>query len=343
MIHTPTFSKNSTTPLYKQFTDFVVACIRNGVFQPGEMLPSISAMSIRTGISKETIVKGYTYLVQKEVLVSHKGKGYYIKNSFLTGMKSVIILMDKMSQHQQDIMEGFFSAVGTSVETTIRMHYQDPELLENLVEASVGHYDWYILFLHFPNKPSCRDIIASQIEKIPKHKLILVDHLVDYAPADCGASFQSIETDVPEALKSVIADIRKYRRLLYMPLSISLYKDIIAESIRHFCGEYGIEMEMLEQTPNQVEKGDLFFVSGAQLDRNLSNLINVFLASGLEIGKDLGLICYNEFPLNEFILGGLTSLSVDFRDMGRKAGEMVMSGDLSQIRCHASLIRRRTF
>ena len=63
MMHTPVFSKASTNPLYKQFTDFVMTCIRNGEFKRGEILPSINAMSIRTGISKETIVKGYNYLV----------------------------------------------------------------------------------------------------------------------------------------------------------------------------------------------------------------------------------------------------------------------------------------
>ena len=343
MIHTPVFSKVSTTPLYKQFTDFVMTCIRNGEFKRGEILPSINAMSIRTGISKETIIKGYNYLVRQEVLVSHRGKGYYIKDSFLTGLKSVIVLMDKMSQHQLDIMEGFLAAVGTSAEVTIRMHYQDPHLLENLVNASVGRYDWYILFPHFPYNPSFRKKIAAQIEKIPKNKLILIDHLIENAPVGCGASFQSIEIDVPEALNSVIPDIRKFQRLLYLPLSVSLYKDIIAESIRQFCRKNNIEIGILEDTPKKVEKGDLFFVSGAQLDRNLSELIKTFLASGLEIGKDLGLICYNEFPLNEYILGGLTSLSVDFQYMGRKAGEMVMSGNLSKIHCHASLIRRRTF
>lgn len=67
------------------------------------------------------------------------------------------------------------------------------------------------------------------------------------------------------------------------------------------------------------------------------------ISSGCEIGDEVGLICYNDFPLNEFILGGLTSLSTDFVEMGRTAGEMVLSGNLSKVHGPCSLIRRKTF
>ena len=144
-------------------------------------------------------------------------------------------------------------------------------------------------------------------------------------------------------MESVIADIRSFSRLRYISLSVSLYGKMVAETIRLFGKKNQVPVEILDDIPETLERGDLFFVSGSRLDRRLSELLKRITASGLSPGKEVGLICYNDFPLNEFIFGGLTTLSVDFREMGRVAGEMVLSGSLSKVQCHASLIRRRTF
>jgi DNA-binding LacI/PurR family transcriptional regulator len=47
--------------------------------------------------------------------------------------------------------------------------------------------------------------------------------------------------------------------------------------------------------------------------------------SGISVGKDIGIISYNETPLKKFILDGITTISTDFRHMGEKAGELILS------------------
>lgn len=337
------FTAGDFIPLYKQFTDYVKDCILSGRFERGQALPSIHSMALRTGISRETVVKGYAELCREGVLVSHKGKGYFVKESYLTGIKSVMVFMDKMSPHQQDIMDGLITAVGSNAEITIRMHYQNPQWFAQALESSLDRYDWYILFPHFPLDADARQRVNSLIRKIPAEKLILLDHLPDAAPAACGAVFQSIEEDVPGALEQALPDVQKFSKLRYASLSVSLYGDIVAQVIRGFGQCSGVPVEILSALPEKVDKGDLFFVSGSRLDRKLSILLKAIAASGLIPGKEVGLICYNDFPLNEFIFGGLTTLSVDFNQMGRIAGEMILKGVLTKVQCSASLIRRNTF
>ena len=48
-------------------------------------------------------------------------------------------------------------------------------------------------------------------------------------------------------------------------------------------------------------------------------------------------------PLLYLFFGGLTTLSVDFEQMGRAAGQMVLDARLDRVQCYASLIRRSTF
>ena len=323
--------------------DYVKEQIRNGEFARGTALPSIHAMVIRTGISRETIVKGYADLCHEGVLVSRKGKGYFVRDSFITGTESIMVFMDKMSQHQQDIMDGFIATVGTKADITIRMHYQNPQWFDQALDNSLDRYDWYILFPHFPQDPETQRTINSLIRKIPSQKLLLMDHLPAGSPKDSGACYQSIENDVPTALESVIDDIRSFSRLRYISLSVSLYGDLVAETIREFGKKNSVSVDILKEIPQTIEKGDLFFVSGSRLDRKLSELLKLIYSSSLIPGKDVGLICYNDFPLNEFIFGGLTTLSVNFMEIGKIAGNMVLSGKLSKVRCPASLIRRNTF
>ena len=339
----PQFSEDSSTPLYIQFADYVKDAIRNGVFSPDKPLPSINAMKIQMDISRETIVKGYAYLCKENVLVPHQGMGYFVKPSFLTGSRSVIIFLDKMSQHQQNILDGFIEKVNEKVDITIRMHYQNPKWLAEEIDKSQNRYDYYLLFPHFAQDAETKATVASLIDRLPAEKLIILDRLPDSLSAVSGASYQSIEKDIPTALKGVMDDVRKYKRIRSLSLSVSLYGNLVADVLTKFGVENDVEVEVLKDIPSEIKKGDLFFVTGSRLDKNLSRLLKIMISSGCEIGDEVGLICYNDFPLNEFILGGLTSLSTDFVEMGRTAGEMVLSGNLSKVHGPCSLIRRNTF
>ena len=337
------FTTSSFSPLYRQFMDYVKRGIKSGEFPKGKALPSIHGMMIRTGISRETIVKGYAELCREGVLMPHKGKGYFVKDSFITGRQSVMVFMDKMSQHQQDIIDGFMDEVGARADVTISLHYQNIQWFSRMLEESLGRYDWYVLFPHFPLDENSVWEAASLIGKIPPEKLIVLDHLPEGLSPASGAVFQSIEEDVPGALQSALEDVKKFRRLKYISLSVSLYGDLVADAITRFGQDYDVPAQVLRSIPEKVETGDLYFVSGSRLDRRLSELLRAMSASGLTPGNDIGLICYNDFPLNEWIFGGLTTLSVDFREMGRLAGKMLLEGRFSQMQCTATLIRRQTF
>ena len=208
---------------------------------------------------------------------------------------------------------------------------------------ALDRYDWYLVFPHFSIDKVTQEKAARLLGTIPPEKLIIMDRLIDGVPQTAGASYQSIEQDIPAMLEPVLDDIRKYGCLRYISLSVSLYGDLVAQTIRKFGDEHSVPVDILKEVPSAIREKDLFFVSGSRLDRRLSELIRNMSASGLAIGTDVGLICYNDFPLNEFILGGLTTLSTNFLQMGRTAAQMILSGKVSKVHSPCSLIRRNTF
>jgi len=51
----------------------------------------------------------------------------------------------------------------------------------------------------------------------------------------------------------------------------------------------------------------------------------------LILGKDFGIISYNETPLKEVLLGGITTLSTDFKLMGKTMSMLIKKKSIETI------------
>jgi DNA-binding LacI/PurR family transcriptional regulator len=49
------------------------------------------------------------------------------------------------------------------------------------------------------------------------------------------------------------------------------------------------------------------------------------------VGKDVGVISYNETPLKKIILSGITTISTDFEMMGRRVAEVILGKKVEHI------------
>ncbi|MFN3382439.1 MAG: transcriptional regulator, partial [Runella zeae] len=50
-----------------------------------------------------------------------------------------------------------------------------------------------------------------------------------------------------------------------------------------------------------------------------------------KVGKDVGIISYNETPLKKIILEGITTISADFELMGQKTAQLIQENLKEQI------------
>ncbi len=60
------------------------------------------------------------------------------------------------------------------------------------------------------------------------------------------------------------------------------------------------------------------------MENDLVILIEKILATKMKLGKQVGVISYNETPLKKIILNGITTISTDFQLMGQKAAELIL-------------------
>ncbi|HMR83440.1 MAG TPA: substrate-binding domain-containing protein, partial [Niabella sp.] len=64
---------------------------------------------------------------------------------------------------------------------------------------------------------------------------------------------------------------------------------------------------------------------------DLVTLIEKIKESKLQMGRDIGVISYNETPLKKLILQGITTISTDFEEMGRQAAQLILDGVKKQV------------
>lgn len=331
------------TAIYKQLVSQIEHGIKDGSIKPGELLPSMNELSAGTGISRETVKKAYGILVDKGVIIPKQGKGFFAASPEESSRIRVLVIFDKFSVYKQILFNSFAQALGENADITILNHNQSVDLLKYYLDSYLDQYDYYVIAPHFPLDADTQQKVVRLLKRVPYRKLILLDHLQDGFHGNYGAVYQDFENDIYGGLEQLDRDRRDARRLRVMTLPTSLYGHIICKGVERYAMDRKLEVEFITGTPAGIEKGDLFLVLNSQLDSGLVDLVRKIQSVGLEIGKDVYIVSYNEYDMNELVLGGLTTVSTDFPEMGRLAAGIIKSRRTAKLHCAFRVTRRKTF
>jgi DNA-binding LacI/PurR family transcriptional regulator len=76
------------------------------------------------------------------------------------------------------------------------------------------------------------------------------------------------------------------------------------------------------------------------MEDDLVRLIERIIYLKLEVGKDIGVISYNETPIKKIILDGISTISTDFKYMGTKAADLINSSSSTHVEVPFNYIKR---
>lgn len=335
---------NLRTPIYKQLLSEFERLIDTGEFRVGMCIPSMNELSAQLNISKETVKKVYSILRERGAIESIHGKGFFVTARQDGRKLRIFLLLDKLSQYKQILYDAFISEMRDKAEVTIYMYNQDIETFESFIDSALDNYDYYLVTPHFPLDAETQARALKTLKRIPNRKLIVLDNWLRSLQGNYGAIYQDMANDIFDGLSTAIEDIRKHNKLHVIIHPTSLYGSLIMVGISRFCEEYSIEVEFhYDINESIMQRGNLYLLLNGQLGIGLVEMARSATNRGLQIGKDVGVISYNESYLSEIILGGLTTVSTDFEQMGRLAAQMVLSNNFKKIKCDFKLIRRNTF
>ncbi len=324
---------NSGETKLQQLTGKLIRLIQTQCTK-GELLPSVNALSKKLNISRDTVFKAYTELKNRKIVDSTPTKGYFVNNE----LNKVLLLLDYYSPFKDIIYREFESKLDNSYSIDLVFHHYNKKLFESVVIESIGRYSSYIVM----NFDTTQLEISDVLKKIDPAKLLLLDIPVkkwkDLDQKRYNYIWQNFDSEVYEALISIRDRIRKYKLFNIVNPKRLQHPSVTVDVFEKFCGEYKIQAKRLNSsTEINVNKGDAYFILR---EGDLNVLLRQCKEKNLKIGKDVGILAYNDIPLYEFVSCGITVISTDFKKMGQLASQFVLNGnETKEIIATKTLIR----
>ncbi len=331
-------------PKYKQVLSEIEKMILDGTLKKGAHLPSMSEIAYETGMSKETVKRALVNLRDRGYISSSPGKGYFVSKTpdEIPHKLNILMILSSMDIFKQVLVDSFNNTLKNKAEVKIVFHNNDVEQLEYYIDQYCDKYDYYVVMPHFGIDDQTQMRVAKILSRIPNRKFIMLDYCNRFMNGQFGAVCQNLFVDPEKGLSEAVEDLKKARRLNLVTLQ-SRYGVWTKSSIERFCEKNEISLRLLDSFPEKLEKGEVFFLQTGKLSNALAEFDEIVKNNNMELGKDVGLISYNDVPLNAVVLGGLTTISTDFEKMGSLAAEMILCGKMDKIHNEFRMIRRKTF
>lgn len=286
--------------------------IMHGKLMPGDNLPSINEMSELLKVSRDTVFKSYKELRHLQLIESNPMKGYYITGR----VKRILLLLDTYSSFKQDLYKQFTTNLSSDYKVDLIFHQYNEHLFETIVRDSAGKYSMYVV-MNFSN-----EVLSPSLKKIPAQQLLLLD-FGNFDKTDYNYICQDFDQSFYDCLMSVREQIDKYRNLCFVfPTEHS--HPVSAIDAFHRFGDATNRKTSVHRTVDDrigLEPSTLYI---GIVREDIVRIVKSADEQGLILGEDIGLLIYNDEPLLEIIKNGISSISIDFGLMGKKAAGFVM-------------------
>ena len=237
-----------------------------------------------------------------------------------------------MNAFKEDIYNSFMEEINNVAQIDIFFHHFNIEMFKKLIYESNGNYSKYIIM------PTNLSGVASIIKTLPKQDV----YILDQSNNDLNSFpsvHQNFSKDIYAALLKGKSLLLKYNKLILIfpgdkePLGM-------VDGFDKFCSDNLFQKEIITGfEENIINKGDVFIIP---TDRHLVNVIEQAKRQNLIIGKDFGIISYNDTPLKKVVENGITTISTDFKIMGKTLASMVLNSSKEQIENPSDLIIRNS-
>jgi hypothetical protein len=235
--------------------------------------------------------------------------------------------MNKLSSYKLKIYNSFVNSLGGSAVVDLKVYHCDEKLFLNELEEGMGGYDYYVVMPHFKDEnrlhKTATKAVYDALKSIPSDKLILIDNIIpELKPG--AAVYQDFKMDIYDALSEGSKYLREYAKLIlvYPHQALYPYPMRILQGFQKFCADFNFSFEVLNEIYSDMElhPKDAYIIIE---ENDLVSLVKQIRDQELEIGKDIGVISYNDTPLKDLL--GITVISTDFEAMGETAAYMIQS------------------
>ncbi len=323
---------NFGIPKYKQIISSIEKAIEEEKLIKGGKLPSINKVCAAFSLSRDTVLQAYEDLKKRGVIYAIPGKGYYVKSTETKIKQRIFLLFEELNIFKEDLYNSFLENIGKNVQVDIFFHHFNIQVFKKLIDDNNGNYTKYVIM---PTNLADADIY---IKTLPANEVYILDQ-TNSELKPYPAVYQNHKKDINDALLKGKHKLLNYKKMI---LIFPGYREPLGmkEGFENFCNDFSFGNEIITEFANRyIQAGDVFIIPN---DRDLVSVIEKAKIQDLKLGRDFGIISYNETPLKKVVENGITTISTDFLAMGKIMAEMILGGKKKQIENKCSLILRNS-
>ncbi len=309
---------------YRQIIQSVINSIAEGVLKKGDKVPSINKIANEYNLSRDTVMLAFNELKARGILGAVPGKGYFVESDNIGIESKVLLLFDELNSFKEELYNAFIENLPDDTQVDIYFHHFDINVFSSLIKERVGKYSAYVIM------PANLTNILPIIKLLPSDKVYILDRKLEELEG-YPVIYQSFEEDMYNGLLSAKKLFPKYNKLILAYPGGKEPKGFLS-GFKKFCKEYKFKSAIYDQIKTKtINKGDVFILPN---DRMLINLVKRCWESNLKIGKDVGIISINDSLLKEVVANGVSTISTDFKLMGKTLAEFIenkRSGEVKNI------------
>jgi DNA-binding LacI/PurR family transcriptional regulator len=227
----------------------------------------------------------------------------------------------------------------------LTIYHCDPKIFLGALKENMGRYDYYIVMPHFKDEANGYQVTNAEVldalRKIPEDKLLILDNYLPALDRNVASVYQDFKMDIYDALQEANELLKSYKKLILVYPRKTLYPhplDIV-NGFQKFCSDFNFSFEVLDEIyPDMELRSHDAYVIIEEMD--LVNLVKQIRDKKFVLGKDIGIISYNDTPLKDLL--GITVISTDFQVMGETAAYMILKKKKEVVKNVFSFINRNS-
>ncbi|WP_372947052.1 GntR family transcriptional regulator [Mariniphaga sp.] len=295
----------------QQLVHSISEAISSGQLKEGETLPSVNELSTESGFSRDTVFKAYKILKERNLVESAPTRGYYVTG----GSFKVFMLLDDFSAFKEQLYKAFRNNLPNTYSVDLLFHHYNREVFNQLVNSSLGRYSMSVV-MNIDHRS-----MEPVLKKIDPGKLLILD--MGMPPSEnISYVIQDFNKAVENCLEEGLTYLKKYSEMILVyDETETPHPAETVTAVRRFCENHNISFRLLKNTHGvEVKKEQCWFTIR---DSDLVEVIKYCRSKGFLLGKDFGVLSYNDTPMKQIAGGGISVISTDFEQMGRLAARFV--------------------
>ncbi|NCD72524.1 GntR family transcriptional regulator [Mucilaginibacter agri] len=323
-------------PIYKQIVQSIYRSIDSGTLTKDDLLPSVNKVSEKFSLARGSVFSAYNDLRAAGIIDSIPGKGYFVSSTETKQNKRIFLLFSTFTPYKETLYNALINSLPKTCSVDIYFHHHSAKMFDSLISGQAGYYNTFIIM---PEVGAAANQTLALLD--PRQTFLLDVGFKEYHDSYAGV-YQNFEDDIFSILMQSKEMVAKYERLfLVFPEGLRT-KDIIA-GFNKFSKSAGVDTttEVLNTINiDNIKKGDAFIVID---DNHLVDVIKIAKENKWKLGKDIGVLSYNETALKSVIGDGISTVTTDFAAMGRSMAKMILSGKKEVLENPFVLIDRNSF